>query len=326
MKTLRNLILVLLSAVILLAFAVIPASAGTSTSSVQAGDILDLTGIGTDELEFFSFYYSNAADGQNPTEDMKPLTRVKKGVSNGSWPFNVDNKLYAYEDEGWTPDTDNTRTQLVYFPKDDPSKLFVCPRNLADEGKHFRSIIAFTAPSTGNYTLSFDGSVSWSPDSMDMNVYVNGTKTGNSFVFSAVVNDPANASHAPYSITFDLNEGEKICLVFSNIAASINRANIMNLQVEVNSCENNGGNNGNTGNDNTGNDNTGNGDTNTGNNNAGNNVNNNTTNNGNVNTKNLIAVLLITTDFLVGLGTGLVLGAGIFGVVILIVKNVKKKK
>lgn len=236
MKAFKKIALALLAVTLLLSCAVIPASA------LKAGDILNLTGIGTNDLKYFSFYYTHADENGDPLAEMIPLTRVKQGVQNGSWPFNMDHKLYAYEDPNWPKDTFKsgswTNRQYIYFVKGDPTMFFAYARYHHDEGRHYRSIIAFTAPADGNYTLSFDGSVSWSPDSVEMDAYVNGVKTGSTYVFDTVVGENISEGVTKaFSITCDLKEGQKLCLVFFNNAQSENRANVQNLKVKVNSCK-----------------------------------------------------------------------------------------
>ena len=236
MKTIKRILFVLLTATLLCASAVIPASA------LQAGDTLDLTGIGTDSLKYFSFYYTKTDKGQDPISTMKPLTRVKFGARNGSWPFNMNHKLYAYEDPSWPTDKMQggswTNLQYVYFVKNDPSMLFVYTKFDKDTNTNYRSVVAFTAPAEGNYTLSFDGSVSWSADSVEMETYVNGVKTGDLYVFTTQIGEMVSEGVTKaYSITCDLKQGQQICLVFHNNARSENRANLQNLKVKVNSCK-----------------------------------------------------------------------------------------
>jgi hypothetical protein len=114
------------------------------------------------------------------------------------------------------------------------------------EGVYYRPVVKFTAPEAGNYTITFDGSVSWSPNEMTVDAWLNGAKVeGSNYIFSTTQGEGkigAEGSTKEYKLTLDLKKGEQLCLVFE-YPESENRGNIENLTATFNyALENEGGN------------------------------------------------------------------------------------
>ena len=199
--------------------------------SVCGSTAYTLAGIGTDSLKHWSFHYTTAAKGTNPTVNTLPLSKpARKGdVGNGCWPFNFAFKLQAYDNPGWAKGEEKN---IVWFS--DAQYLFVYPMNR--DGVYYRPVVKFTAPKAGNYTITFDGSVSWSPNEMTMDAYLNGTVIdGSGYVFSTTQGEGkigAEGSTKEYKLTLDLKRGDEVCLVFEY--STENRGNIENLTATLN--------------------------------------------------------------------------------------------
>lgn len=205
-----------------------------SVNAAEVGSEYYLDGIGTDSLEHWAFYYTTAPEGEDPTADMRPLSKPgRQTVDNGCWPFQFD--LWAYDDPSWelgVPGIDAGAGRdgyaLVFYS--DAQYLFMYVMNKDDT--YYRSIAAFTAPEDGTYNISFGGSVSWSPDQMSVNAWLNGSMIeGSGYVFSTVQGekDMGNTDVIkPYSLEVELKAGEELCLVFE-YPVSENRANVENL-------------------------------------------------------------------------------------------------
>ena len=236
----------------LMALTLVVGSLLTSVSAANAGDVFTLEGIGTDALQHWSFYYTTAAaDVADPTDSMIALTKVSRQgsqIGNGTWPFNVDFKTKAYDDPAWelgvpgVPIAPNKNimdeTYALVFFTTDAKYLFVYPMNktVNETETYYRPIVAFTAPESGKYTISFDGSVSWSPDEMTMDAYVNGNKVaGSSYVFSATQSEGqigVEGSTKAYSLEVTLKKNEQLCLVFE-YSVSENRGTLENLKATL---------------------------------------------------------------------------------------------
>ena len=193
------------------------------TASEDAPIEYTLEGIGTDALQYWSFYYTTAPAGtEDPTDGMRPLSKPGRAVvGNDCWPFtSFKNSLITYDDPNWE---EGEVQDLVFFYN--AQYLFLLPNNTT---AHTSPIVAFTAPENGRYTITFDGSVSWSAGDTFVNAYVNGEIVENSYYLFDTTQGTVGQGKKAYSLEVNLRAGEQLCLVFERPSSSI-RCNIENL-------------------------------------------------------------------------------------------------